>query len=165
MDFRALLHNKWALAGLGVAGAAGAYVLIRRQASGGGGSSSGSQASPAYSGGVGSFDSTGTDVAGWLGNYSGNLQNQLDEYQRQLRDALGGLTNVPPGDSGTGSSSAWVNVFGGQGVDDWITSNGYNYDTLLKLNPDLAKYISWKQGPQGDHSQNTWGFNTAIKVK
>lgn len=104
MDWRALLHNRWVLGGVGVAGAAGLYVLYRRRSGGGGSSSTGSQSSPAYSsGGVGTFDSTGTDVASWLGNYSGNLQNQLDEYKQSLVDALAALEHVPTGPSGTGS--------------------------------------------------------------
>lgn len=98
MDLRALLANRWALAGLGVAGAAGGYVWWRRRNGGGprpAGGGSMAQDTPAYSGGPGTFDSTGTDVAHWLGDYSANLQNQLDDYQKQLSDALEALKHVP----------------------------------------------------------------------
>jgi len=86
-----MLRNRWMLAGLGVAAAAGLFVLVRRQRAGGAAPATGSQASPAYSSGsIGTFDSTGTDVASWLGSYSGNLQNQLDEYKATLTDTLAG---------------------------------------------------------------------------
>jgi hypothetical protein len=95
VDIRELLHNKWALAGVGVAGAVGVFVWIRSRKAGGGSTSGGvATASPGYTpGGVGSFDTTGTDVAGWLGDYSGNLQGQLDQYQQQLTDTLDQLKN------------------------------------------------------------------------
>jgi len=97
MDWRALLHNKWALGGLGAAAAVGGVVWWRRRSSGGGSSAgAGAQASPSYApGGVGVFDSTGTDVANWLGSQSGMLQTQLDQYHQQLTDALSGLSTVP----------------------------------------------------------------------
>lgn len=92
-----MLHNKWLLGGLAVAAAAGGFVLYRRSQAGGGASTAGSAASntsPAYSGGVGAFDSTGTDVAGWLGSYSGNLQNQLDQFAQQQSDFLSALSQM-----------------------------------------------------------------------
>lgn len=102
MDWRALLHNKWALAGLGLAGVAGLYVLIKRRGATAPSTASSSQASPGYSasGAVGGFDSTGTDVAAWLGNYSGFLDNQFAEFKK---DVLAGLAQVPTGTTGTGS--------------------------------------------------------------
>lgn len=95
MNWRALLTNRWALAGVGVAAAAGLYVLYKRR--GGGGSGGGmAQEAPGYAGGgVGSFDSTGTDVAAWLGQYSASLQAQLDEYKREVTDALEAMKKVP----------------------------------------------------------------------
>jgi len=100
VDWRALLHNRLVL--FGVAGAAAVGGLVwwkRRGASGsaaGASSGSGMSQTPAgYAGGPGSFDSTGTDVASWLGSYSGNLQTQLDQYQGQLTDALANLQQVP----------------------------------------------------------------------
>lgn len=105
MDVRALLHNRWALGGLGVAGAAGAYTLYKRKAAGTKPTTTGTaQASPGYSGSVGGFDSTGTDVAHWLGSYSGNLQNQLDAYSGSLSSAVTALqaigANLPAGGTG-----------------------------------------------------------------
>lgn len=105
MDVRGLLTNRWFLGAVGVAGAAGAYTLIKRRKSGAAGSTSqsgGGQSNPAYaSGSVGSFDSTGTDVANWLGQYSGNLDNQFKEFQRSVADQLAA---IPAGTTGTGTT-------------------------------------------------------------
>lgn len=107
MDVRALLHNRWILGGVGLAAVAGVYVLIKKQRSGGGASTSqagGGSTNPTYaSGSVGSFDSTGTDVASWLGNYSANLDNQFKEFQKNVSDQLAG---IPTGPTGTGAPTA-----------------------------------------------------------
>lgn len=100
MDLRGLLHNRWAWAGVGVAGLAGlvAFMRRRRSSSAAGGSAVGaSNASPAYASGPvgGPFDSTGTDVANWMGQYSGNLQNQLNEYKQSLTDAVTAISQIP----------------------------------------------------------------------
>jgi len=104
VDWQGLLHNKWALAGVGVAGAAGLFVFLRRRGAGGASSTpaTGAQASPGYSGGVGQFDSTGTDVANWLGHYSESLDAQFKEFLAQA-GAAGGPASIPPGPSGTGT--------------------------------------------------------------
>ena len=105
MDLQGLLHNRWVW--IGGAAAAGLGLALYVKARGRGASSAmGAQASPAYAGGVGTFDSTGTDVAAWLGNYSGNLQNQLNAYQQQLTASLDALQNVPTGSTGTGAPPA-----------------------------------------------------------
>lgn len=104
MDWQGLLHNRWVWIGGAAAGGVGLAVYLHGRKGSPAGASAGAQATPAYaSGSVGGFDSTGTDVAAWLGNYSGNLQNQLDAYQQQLTDSLAALQNVPAGTSGTGS--------------------------------------------------------------
>ncbi|GAA4699778.1 LysM peptidoglycan-binding domain-containing protein [Phytohabitans rumicis] len=94
MDWKALLRNKPALAGLGAAAALGAWTLYQRSR----GDSAGpvdDESTSGGVGGVGSFDSTGTDVANWLGNYSGSLQTQMDEFLNSIRDELGNMPTNP----------------------------------------------------------------------
>jgi len=108
VDWQGLLHNRWVWIGGAAAGGLGLAVYLRRKnAAGGASQGAGAQASPAYSAGsVGGFDSTGTDVAAWLGNYSGNLQTQLNQYQQQLTDSLAALQNAPTTPAGTGTPTA-----------------------------------------------------------
>lgn len=156
MDIRELLHNKWAVGGVAAAGVVGLVVYMKRKSAGGGGGDSGgvATASPGYTpGGVGSFDTTGTDIAGWLSSYSGNLQGQLDSYQQQLTDTLAGLQKVPTS-GGTGSTSSGGSTTASPQfvtVAKWTTKNapwnstlsgiakheGTSVATLLKLNPNI----------------------------
>ena len=164
MDVRALLHNKWALGGVAVAAAAGGVVYLRKKSTGGSSSSStGAQASPAYAGGVGGFDSTGTDVAAQLGQYQANTQVQLDQYQKQLSDALAGLAQVPAGTTGTGTGPAtaaagapgpkYVSIGTGSNEYDFANANvpgaktaGEALLTLEALNPQLKGWTKWNNG-------------------
>lgn len=104
MDWAGLLRNRWALAGVGAAALLGGVVWWRRHHGTTASSSTGaglSTASPGYaSGAVGGFDSTGTDVAHWLGEQSGLLQNQFNEFQRNVTDQLAA---IPTGTTGTGA--------------------------------------------------------------
>jgi len=100
MDWRELLHNRWVWAGVAGAAGLGGIVWWRRRGTtpAGGGAAE----TPAYaSGAVGSFDSTGTDVAGWLGRYSGSLDNQFREFQRSVEQQLAALQvgDAPPAPS------------------------------------------------------------------
>lgn len=97
MDWRGLLRNRTMLYGVAAAALLGAVVLVRRKQTTG--SSSSSPAPDSRGGGIGMpgmVDTTGTDVATWLGNYSQGLQTQLDDYQRGLTDAIEGLRQIPP---------------------------------------------------------------------
>lgn len=87
-DLKALLHNKKAMAGVGVAGAAGLGVWYYRKSHGGGGSSTtdtaattdGGSTVPAGSA-AGQFpDTSGTDVANWLGNQEGSFQDEFTQF-------------------------------------------------------------------------------------
>lgn len=95
-DLKALTKNKPAMIGLAGAAGLGLYVLYKRKQTTGSTSSQPTTTATTGTGAVGTFDSSGTDIATWLGNYSGNLQNQLDAYQQQLTDALSGLQQVQP---------------------------------------------------------------------
>lgn len=93
MDVRALLHNRWALGGVGVAAVAGLVVFLRRRkAAGAAGGSTTVAQSPGYvSTGIGGFDSTGTDVAAWLGNQQGFLDNQFKEFTTGVDSRLAAI--------------------------------------------------------------------------
>lgn len=95
MNWRELLRNKPALYGLGAAAALGGFVLYRRMQSGETDTGAADESGDGSIGAPGYLNTTGTDVASWLGNYSASLQNQLTEYQRSLQDALDALGNVP----------------------------------------------------------------------
>lgn len=101
MDWRALWADKRLRLGLLAAAGVGAVVWLRRR---GAGTETGSTARPAgatgTSGGVAvGPDTTGTDIAAWMGQYSASLQGQLNDFSRQLTDSLEqlGRTTVVPG--------------------------------------------------------------------
>lgn len=117
MDLKAMLKDKKFQVGAAVAAAAGGYVLYKKRGAAGssGTSVSTPQASPT---GAGSLDTTGTDIAGWLGNYSNNLQNQLVGFQQQQTGTLEAIQNsagvgqsrvytVTAADAATGSNAIW----------------------------------------------------------
>lgn len=112
-DVNALLHNKAALVGIGVAGVAGLYVLIKRKQTTG---STSSDATTSGSAGTttGFPDTTGTDLASWLGQYSSSLQSQLDAYQQSLNDVLSGLQTMSgspiPGTGATSSNGGVLRI-------------------------------------------------------
>lgn len=112
MNVQALLRNKKVLyGGAGVAAVAGFALYKRHQAAGGGGNpttdtAAGGAATPgAYV--PGSFpDTSGTDMAGYLGQFGGNLQTQLDDFLAQLAQAQDGTAQIPTsGTTGTGTTS------------------------------------------------------------
>ncbi|WP_279581686.1 hypothetical protein [Fodinicola feengrottensis] len=102
-EIKGVFKNKYALAGVAVAVGAGGYVLYRRsKVSAGTGSTTpdASTATGVTGVGSGTADTTGNDVATWLGSYSQNLQNtlnqQLSAYGTTLNDALKGITPTTP---------------------------------------------------------------------
>jgi hypothetical protein len=83
----------------------GLYVLTKGGGGGLGGAagdeeaqlvSGGYVANPAFA------DTTGADLASILGGYSGDIQGQLTEYSASLADAIEALSQIEPGDTGTG---------------------------------------------------------------
>ena len=101
MDWRSLLHNRWFLGALGAAGLAGAYVLYKKRGQTDLQAGAGAQQSPAYSGGVGGFDSTGTDVAHWLGDQQARWDEQMRQFLDQIQ-ASNGVAQVPTGSTSSG---------------------------------------------------------------
>lgn len=92
-NVKGLLKNKYALAGLVGAAGIGGYVLLKRKSSTGS-SLSADQATSATSPTgqtYGGINTTGTDIATWLGNQSGQFQNQFDAFAAQQADFLSKL--------------------------------------------------------------------------
>lgn len=172
-DVKALLHNKYALAGLAAAAGLGGYVLYSRRK--GGSSSTGTSdttTTAAGTNGTPTLDTTGTDIASWLGQYSGSLQNQLDEYQRNLTDALAGLKNMPTtggaGGTGGGSGSPVVGIPTGEKIGQFVkvvpftsrnppwastlsgiaAHEGTTVERLLQLNPSITNRDVIRTGSQ-----------------
>ena len=148
MDWQKYLHDPKVLAGGAAAAAVGAYVLYQRKKSTGSSlSSSPAAASPASSyGGVGTFSSTGTDVASWLGNYSGGLQTQLDAYSKQLTDSLTALQQspAPTGTGGFTSQDQWRDA-----AMKWLGDRTqFKHVTPLNAETAIGDYLAGK--PLGD---------------
>lgn len=105
MDWQALLHNRWAVGGIVAAAGVGGYVLLTRKKGGSAGTSD-TTTTTAGTTGTATLDTSGTDIANWLGQYSGSLQNQLDQglsaYQQGIQDIQTTLTQLP---TSTGSTS------------------------------------------------------------
>lgn len=119
-QLKGLLHNKWALAGVAGAAGLGGLVLYRKRKTGGSSGTSDTTTGQAAGNGVATLDTSGTDIASWLGQYGGSLQAQLDAYQAQLTSALQQLENMPTnGGTPTGGGYAappWLHPGGGRGA-------------------------------------------------
>lgn len=99
-----LKKNKPLLYGMGAAGVLGLATLYRRKTSGGGGGggTSTTAVSPAGATGAARYDSTGNDVANYLGKQNEFMSNQFNEWNRQIGDALKGIG----GNGGEGTATA-----------------------------------------------------------
>lgn len=110
-NWRALLRNKKVLAGAGIGAAAlvGGIVWYRRQ-SAGGSAAAGSSATPSAATvtgsttGTGYPDTTGTDIAEWLGTQEQNLSTQQQQFLDQLTTTLQGAGTIPTS-GGTGTTT------------------------------------------------------------
>lgn len=107
---KGLLKNKWMLGGAAAAAAAGGFVLYKKRKSGGGsGSTTGTDQAAGASTvpyGSGFMNTSGTDFANWVGQYSGSLQNQLDAFAKQQTDFLSKLPGTPASPTG-GTGGGW----------------------------------------------------------
>ncbi|HET6215350.1 MAG TPA: hypothetical protein VFE14_20965 [Micromonosporaceae bacterium] len=178
MNWRELLRDRRLLWGVAAAGGLGLVVFLRRRGGTTASSALGDAKAPGAtgsSGGIATFDSTGTDVASWLGNYSGALQQQLDDYGKTLTDSLAaiGQSTTAPGAQPPGSIPAAqpaprpdaprsVSVPLGTNIYDWLRqlsraySPGLDLNRLRQLNPGIDTRIIWTaQGP-GQPKIPTW---------
>lgn len=154
MNWRELLRNKKLLAGVGAAAALGAFVWWRGRGRGGPdvagddttSEAGGRIANPGY------LNTTGTDVAAWLSEYSGGLQSQMDEFLGQLDDRLDPIPTEPTKPPTVTPTPKYVNVAKGFHWPDfvkWLRLRGYDpkpydigFDDLYRLNPDwLAGHV------------------------
>lgn len=147
MNLKQLMADKRVqVGGLAAAAGVGALALYRRKQTTGSTTSS-PAVSVAPSGATGArYDSTGTDVANWLGNYSGGLQTQLDAYNKQLQDALSGLkkvpTEAPPQATPGAGHTRTMTAAGGLLLSNFLAQTGTTYEQLLALNPGLPSYLA-----------------------
>lgn len=107
MNLQSLTKNKTVLyGGVAVIAGAGLFVIMKARGSSassvGAATSSGDTATPGATVAGGFPDTSGTDIASWLGNYETGLNNQIGDLQSQLGDIQTALGNLQP-TSGTGT--------------------------------------------------------------
>lgn len=135
LDLQAMLKDKRLLLGMGGAAALGAFVLYRRKAATGTTSTTGAASGGTTYAGTGQLDTTGTDVASWLGNYSASLAGQNAEQRQLIADQLKAF-----GDTLAGSTSAaqtlsnFAPVREGTSLTDVAARQGLTVDQLKALN-------------------------------
>jgi hypothetical protein len=152
-----LAHNKPAMIGLAGAGGLGLFVWYRHRAASGGNSGTGQaagagQVSQGYSGGLGgTLDSTGTDLASYLGDFSAGLSNQLNDWLNQAKQQLVPPPETSPSPPWSGGAITSVDdgtVVGGRNVQGYFEAwNRHNpslhltWQKFVQLNPGVAKNI------------------------
>lgn len=153
MDLKTALKDKKLLYGLGLAAAAGAAVFWQKSKSGSGtssGGSSGGTVSGATYTGAGTVDTTGTDVASWLGSYSASLQAQMDQqnklvkdqlsdYEKSLTTAISGLGTMS--NAGDPTDYRTVDVVSGTWLTELLRGNNITLADLVKYNPDISSSL------------------------
>lgn len=90
-----LLHDKRFWVAGGLAAAIGLGVWWQRRHANSSAAASG-QMVAGGAGGVGSFDSTGSDIAAALGDQTGQVQDVLQQFLNQLQGTLAGAGQIPP---------------------------------------------------------------------
>jgi hypothetical protein len=178
VNLATMLKDKRLLIGVGVAAAVGLVVLVRRkQTTGTSATTSGTSTTGTTGGAVGSVDTAATDIAGWMGDYSQSLQNQLDQYTKTLTDTLAGLKADTPSSNPATENPApvteinepkYLGVRKGWTVNQWIRdlqsgneggiATDISWDKLLQLNPDIRKNIT---GQKGTNTELNYFMNPA----
>lgn len=152
MDLQGLLRDKRVLYVAGIGGAVGLYALWQRKKSGGTGpaSAAGANTASGYTGVGGTFDSTGTDVAAYLGQFSGQVQNQLDAWTNTLTGALSGMT--PPTPTGAPPANPSPPIWSGPAVSPAPSASHPSFVTVVPFtsrNPPWNSTLSGIAGHTG----------------
>lgn len=141
MDWRALARDKKLWIGVAAAGGVGLLVFLRRGGQAGGADAA--AADVAGGGGIGypgTLNTSGTDLAAALSNYSADLQGQLTEFGGTITDAL---KNIPTGSTPSPKPTTppagygWYKVKKGDSLAKIAGSYQTNMAALRKLNPDI----------------------------
>lgn len=89
MNWREILHNRRLQLAAAAAAAAGLFVFMRRRSSGGTAGNAGTPAGASSSGGIPqSFDSSGTDLAAFLGQLGVSQQQTLTDFAQTITERL-----------------------------------------------------------------------------
>lgn len=89
MDLQALMRDRRVQIGAVGAVALVGFVVARRRSPAGGSASGAGTVTQA--GGPAQFDSSGADLASWMGQYDSQTANLLAQYQSQLTGLINGL--------------------------------------------------------------------------
>ena len=183
MDLKALAKDKRVQVAVLGGALAGVVVFIKRKGAGASDTSPGTVVAGAMPSAAG-VNTTGDDVAAWLGDYSSSLQNQLNDYQNQLSDALSTLQTMSPSSTPTDTPTSittpepktkYQDVVAGWSVDQWIhdLQKGFgwqggnvnaSWDLIYQLNPQIANNIDWSGSLAGDSSKNTFKSGASYRI-
>jgi hypothetical protein len=141
MNLKELWGKKWFRLGVPVAGGLGLVALYMRKKSTGSTSTAPATQQKA-AGGVGMFDSTGTDVAHWVGEHDAKMQEQLTTYQTQLTDSVSAFNKflAPLG-----------RISGAHPLDDARAAGdlGYGWDPVQGAAEYVVHYVDQKGNSSG----------------
>src|SRR5688572_12267007 len=121
IDVKKLLRDKRVWVGVGVAGLIGVVVLVQRK-EGAAGSPQPGGAAPGTSGGYtqGMGDTTGTDIAGYLGQWGQAQMDAQTAFLTSVRDALaGGADGGQTSPSGSQPALYYLGPSGATGSPIW----------------------------------------------
>jgi hypothetical protein len=139
VDWQQLLHDKRVLYVGGVGAAVGAYALWQRKRSGA--NSSSGPGNPAVgSGGAGTLDTSGTDSAAWVGQFSDQMGTQLQQFLQQLTGALSNLP--PPAVPGSPAPAPTPTFNGGTPITNPAAHTRVNVVPFTRANPPWASTLS-----------------------
>lgn len=158
MDWRSLAHNRWTWVTVAGGAAAGGVALWWRKRKGG--TSSAAAGSPTASdtagssGGVGYFDSTGTDVAQQLGQYGQAVDQQLTQASQQWQQQYDAFTSAVQAKldqfpTEAPATTSYVTVQEGNQVDPILAQiraykPNFTLSDLEALNPEIR--VAWANG-------------------
>lgn len=187
-DFKALLHNKkFQIAAGGVAVVGGVVFYMRSKSGSNSGPNEAASATPAGSSGYvqGGADTTGTDIASFLSNYSQSLTAQQNDWAQQwsgnltdtlqaIKDAAAGGPLTPPVTTTPTPTQVpvYATVKAGWSVDQWIRDlqagkggygpGNYTWDAIYGLDHGINNVINWHGGAG---TGNTFKTDAKIRIR